>query len=128
MSLLPSDPFNQLTNNIVKEIERFFAEIPLFKELPIGSLRMNVQETEHEVVAICDMPGLEKNSDIKIDVINNMLTINGVINHSADTIDRNAQYMSSFHRSVSLPSPVSKEGLSVNYQNGQLEVRMPKLK
>lgn len=126
MSFLPSDPFNQLTNNIFKEIERFFAEVPIFKEFSLGSLHMDMQETEHEVTALCDIPGLDQNSDIQIEVINNMLVVNGVIDHSAKETSRNSQFVSRFHRSVSLPSPVSKEGMTVDYQNGRLEIRMPK--
>ncbi len=128
MSLLPSDPFNQLTNNIFKEIERFFGELPLFKEMQLGSLHMDMKETDNEIVALCNIPGLDKNSDLEIEVVNNMLMIYGMINHSGEANNRNSHYVSRFHRSVSLPSLVSKEDMIVNYKNNQLEVRMPKLK
>jgi HSP20 family protein len=37
------------------------------------------------------------------------------------------RYVGRFHSSVSLPSPVSDEGVKATYKNGILEVKMPKL-
>ena len=39
---------------------------------------------------------------------------------------RQERYVDSFHRSISLPSPVSQNGVKATYRNGVLEVKMPK--
>ncbi|HLS08487.1 Hsp20/alpha crystallin family protein [Lentibacillus sp.] len=132
MALLPSDSFRQL-NNMRREFDRFFSDFPLrfANEDSFGGIKVDVHETENEIVATCDIPGLENKEDVNIDIDNNMLMISGSINKTNETNDgnmfRRERYQGSFHRSVSLPGPVSQEGVKATYKNGVLEVRMPKL-
>ena len=69
MSLVPYDPFRQLSN-MRREFDRFFSELPISfdNEHGIGGIRVDVHETENEVVATCDLPGLEKKEDVDIDI------------------------------------------------------------
>ncbi len=131
MALIPYDPFR--TDELVRrEMERFFAPFwgPFRNEINIGP-RVDVYETENEVVALCDMPGIEKKEDIGIDIRDNVLTVSGVINRSRELKDENRYHRSErvygrFQRSISLPAPVQAEGAKASYRNGVLEVRMPK--
>ena len=135
MSLLPDDPFKQLAN-IRKDFERMFAAFPFdmnfFDNIigNFGNMKVDVHETDTEVVATCDIPGLEKKEDIQINVAHNMLSISGFMNKATEVNGENTfrqeRYAGSFHRAISLPSPVSQNGVKATYRNGVLEVRMPK--
>lgn len=131
MSLVPYDPFRQL-ENIRKEFDHFFSDFPslLSSEQNLGSIRVDIHESENEIVATCDIPGLESKEDVSIDIENNILSISGSMNRTNEIKEENMlrqeRYVGRFHRSVSLPHPVSREGVSASYKNGVLEVRMPK--
>lgn len=133
MPLVPYDPFRQLSN-MRKEFNHFFSDFPSIfgSEHNWGGIRVDVHETENEVVAMCDLPGLEKKEDVNIHIENNMLNISGSINRTNEVKDENMhrkeRFSGRFHRSVPLPSPVSQEGVKATYRNGVLEVRMPKEK
>lgn len=132
MALTPYDPFRQLAN-VRKDFDRFFSNFPFDFNLDnhFGHIRVDVHENENEVVATCDIPGIEKKEDININVENSMLTISGTLNKTSEVkgenMFRQERYTGSFHRSISLPSAVSNERVKAAYKNGVLEVRMPKL-
>ncbi|MFD1955139.1 Hsp20/alpha crystallin family protein [Paenibacillus thailandensis] len=131
MSLIPYEPFRHF-ENIRKEIDRLmpndFHSFNLHRNW--GSLNVDVHETETEVVVHCDIPGLEKKEDVSIDIDNNVLSISGTMNRShevkEENMHRQERYVGRFHRSISLPAPVTTEGVKASYKNGVLEVRMPK--
>lgn len=132
MALVPYDPFRQLSN-MRKEFDRVFSDFPIAfdHEQGLGNIRMDVHETENEVVATCDIPGLEKKEDVNIDIENNRLSISGSINRSNEIKEENMyrkeRYTGRFQRMITLPSTVSHDGVKATYRNGVLEVRMPKL-
>jgi HSP20 family protein len=133
MSLIPYEPFRQL-ENVRRELDRFFTTgLPgLFAgtETFLATPRIDVYETDAEVVATCDIPGLEKKEDVQIDIENNVLTITGSINKvnevKEDRMHRQERFSGRFSRSVTLPARVSSEGVKATYKNGVLEVRIPK--
>jgi HSP20 family protein len=132
MPLVPYEPFRQL-DNMRKEFDRLFSDFPSHFGMDhnLGGIRVDVHETDNEVIATCDIPGLEKREDVDIDIENNILSISGTINRSneikEENMHRKERFVGRFHRAVSLPSPVSEEGIKATYKNGVLEVRMPKL-
>ncbi|WP_240468549.1 Hsp20/alpha crystallin family protein [Gracilibacillus sp. YIM 98692] len=95
-----------------------------------GQMSIDINETENEILAICNLPGLESKEDVQIDIQNNMLTISGSIHKTnelkEDNMHQTSSYASSFQQSLSLPSPVSQRNVETSYQNGVLEIRMPK--
>ncbi len=137
MSLLPDDSFKQFAN-VRKEFERMFFsshfpfDMSLFDNLlgNFGSINIDVNETETEVIARCDIPGIEKKEDIQINVEQHMLSISGFTNTltevKKENMFRKELHANHFHRSIFLPSPVSREGVQATYRNGLLEVRMQK--
>lgn len=132
MALLPYDPFRQLST-IRKDFENFITDFPAnfgFDRM-FPNIKIDVMETENEIVAMCDLPGLEKKTDVNIDIQNNILTISGSINRSMETkqenFHRQERFSGRFQRSVTLPSPVDQENVKATYKNGVLEIRMPKL-
>ncbi|MBR8658820.1 MULTISPECIES: Hsp20/alpha crystallin family protein [Bacillales] len=133
MSLIPYEPFRHL-ENVRRELDRFFTTgMPgLFAgtEGFLATPRIDVYETDTEVVATCDIPGLEKKEDVQIDIENNVLTISGSINKvnevKENRMHRQERFSGHFSRSVTLPARVSSEGVKATYKNGVLEVRIPK--
>ena len=135
MSLLPDDSFKQLAN-VKKDFDLMFSAFPFdmsfFDNMlgNFGDMKLDVHETTTEVIVSCDIPGLEKKEDIQINVQNNFLSLSGSLNKAMEIKEENMfrqeRYAGSFHRSISLPSPVSRDGVKATYRNGVLEVRMPK--
>lgn len=131
MALIPYEPIRQL-DQWRDEMNRFFNEtFPAAFTQGLAGPRIDVYETENEVVAGCEVPGLEKKDDIRIDVDENMLTISGRVNRTneirEEQMHRRERFAGTFHRSVPLPARVSAEGTRAAYRNGILEVRMPKV-
>jgi HSP20 family protein len=129
MALVPHEPFRHLSN-IRKEFDRLLSDLPSAFES--SGIRVDVHETENEVVAICDIPGVEKKEDIDIDIIDNtVLSISGSINRAnevkEENMHRRERYFGRFQRSITLPNPVEHEGIKASYRNGVLEVKMPKI-
>jgi HSP20 family protein len=136
MTLIPYEPFRQL-DNLRRELDRFFTigsptGWTAFDNQNFGISSIDVYETDNEVVAICDIPGLKKKEDIKINVDNNVLSISGSVDMfneiKGNQMYRQERFIGRFQRSVTLPSPVSADGIRVSYKNGVLEVHMPKIK
>lgn len=131
MSLLPYEPFRQL-ENIRKEFDHFFSDFPsLFSsEQNLSGIRVDIHETENELIASCDIPGLESKEDVNIDIQNNILSISGSINRTneikEENMHRQERFVGRFHRSIPLPTPVSRDEVLATYKSGVLEVRMPK--
>ncbi|MBA4537837.1 Hsp20/alpha crystallin family protein [Bacillus aquiflavi] len=130
MSLIPYEPFRQL-ENIRREFDRVFTDFPAFgTEQNLGGIKVDIHETENEIIAICDLPGLENKEDVDISIENNLLSISGTINRTNELNEKNMyrkeRFFGRFHRAISLPSPVSNEGIKATYKNGVLEITMPK--
>lgn len=132
MALVPYDPFRQL-ENMRRELDRLFTadHWPIGFGLGLAGPSMDIYETENEIVAKCDIPGLEKKEDVQIEIDNNILTVSGTVNKAQEIKDehfyRQERFTGRFQRSVTLPSPVSPEGVKATYKNGVLEIRMPKV-
>ena len=132
MALIPYEPFRQL-DQWRREMDRWFQEFPFRGILTGGEWgphRIDVYETDREVVALCDLPGLQNKDDVSIEVDGQTLTISGTINRSEEVRDermhRRERFYGRFHRTVSLPVAVQEEGVTASYRNGVLEIRMPK--
>lgn len=134
MSLIPYEPFRHL-ENMRRELDRFLSsDFPALKTglgQNFGTPSIDIHETQNEVVATCDIPGLEKKEDVNIDIENNMLTISGTVNRvnevKEENMHRQERFVGRFQRAVALPTRVNSEGVKATYKNGVLEIRMPKM-
>ncbi len=134
MPLIPYEPFRHL-DNIRREFDRFFTtDMPAIRTnfgQNFGNPSVDIYETENEVIAMCDIPGLGKKGDVNIEIDNNLLIISGAINRvneiKEEHMHRQERFFGRFQRSINLPSRVSSEGVKATYKNGVLEVHMPKL-
>ncbi|HLR08536.1 MAG TPA: Hsp20/alpha crystallin family protein [Bacillota bacterium] len=132
MTLMPYDPFKQMAN-IRKEFDNLFSDYPSFFHTAQnwGMIRADVHETSDEIIVSCDIPGLESKEDVDIDIDHDTLNVSGSIKKTNEVNDENMhrkeRFTGRFHRSITLPSPVSHDGVKATYKNGVLEVRMPKV-
>ncbi|MFZ0087983.1 MAG: Hsp20/alpha crystallin family protein [Solirubrobacteraceae bacterium] len=90
---------------------------------------MDLVETEGSFVLRADLPGLSE-SDVNIELDDNVLTISG--ERKAEHEERAAGYyrversFGSFRRSLTLPEGVDPESVRASFDNGVLEVTVPK--
>lgn len=128
MALMPYGPF--FSDGLKKEVDRWIEEWPSIINQTFRSLRVDVYETDEEVIVTCELPGLEKKEDLRIDVERLQVTISGQIQRSQEIkreqYHRQERYSGEFHRNISLPAPVKTEGVRASYRNGILEIKLPK--
>jgi HSP20 family protein len=90
---------------------------------------MDLVETDEHFVLKADLPGLTE-SDVNIEVEDNVLTVSG--ERKAEHEDKREGYVrverayGAFRRSLTLPEGVDPETVTASFENGVLEVRIPK--
>jgi HSP20 family protein len=137
MALVRWEPVRELTS-IQNEMNRLFNT---FFDTPTqggggngGALRrwlpaMDLVETEDHFVLKADLPGLSE-SDVNVEVEDNVLTLSG--ERKAEHEDKREGYVrversfGSFRRSLTLPEGIDPEAVQASFDNGVLEVRIPK--
>ena len=124
MSMIPREPLRYF-EGARREMERLFGST-LFREEP----RIDIYEKDGEVIASCEMPGLQNKEDLHIEIDENILSLSGTIKREHEIRDENVhrqeRYWGSFRRSINLPAPVLSEKSRARYHNGILEITMPK--
>ena len=90
---------------------------------------MDLVETEDHFVLKADLPGLTE-SDVNVEVEDNVLTVSG--ERKAEHEDKREGYVrverafGAFRRSLTLPEGIEPEAVQASFENGVLEVRIPK--
>lgn len=90
---------------------------------------LDVWETDADVVYAFDLPGIPEDA-IKIEVKDDTLTITADREKTEEVSDdryyRFERRYGTFARAVGLPKGVDQDHISARYENGVLEVRVPK--
>jgi HSP20 family protein len=90
---------------------------------------MDLVETDEHFVLRADLPGLTE-SDVNIELEDNVLTVSGdrKAEHEAkgEGFYRVERSFGSFSRSLTLPKGIDPEAVTAGFENGVLEVRVPK--
>ena len=136
MALVRWEPVREI-NSIQSEMNRLFNT---FFDTPAGSggtngmarrwvPPMDLVEAGEEFVLKADLPGLAE-SDVKIEVEDTTLTISGERKSEHESKDegyyRLERATGAFSRSLTLPEGVDLEQIKATFDNGVLEVRIPK--
>jgi len=115
-------------------VERFWRDpFPAMSGFPFTqetTPRMDVSETENEVLVNAEIPGLEP-KDVELTIENNLLTIKGhkreeTAEKKGETVHRREIRYGSFSRSVLLPGEVLADKASAVFDKGVLKVTLPK--
>jgi HSP20 family protein len=90
---------------------------------------VDITETEDALVLAFDLPGLNED-EIQLELEDNVLTVSGQRErkheHKQDDYFRFERRFGSFSRSVALPAGVKDDDIEAAYENGVLEIRVPK--
>lgn len=90
---------------------------------------LDVWETESDVVYAFDLPGIPE-SEISIEVKDDTLTVSAERGRTEDSSDngfyRFERRYGHFARAVGLPQGVDQDHISARYEQGVLEIRVPK--
>jgi HSP20 family protein len=81
----------------------------------------DIAETDSHYLVSFDLPGVKKD-DVKIDVRDNQLTISGERKGRGSR----ERFYGSFSRSFTLPANVNADKIEANYENGVLQIALPK--
>jgi HSP20 family protein len=134
MALIRWEPVREL-GTIQSEMNRLFNSVFDTPTTANGNTfrrwipAMDLVETESSYVLKADLPGLSE-SDVNIELDDNILTVSG--ERKAEHMDRKAGYYrversyGSFRRSLSLPEGVDADAVKATFENGVLEVTVPK--
>ena len=129
-----------MTRRVNPEVDRFFDRIlpePFFGNVfePIQSATewlpaCDVTETDEEYIVRLEAPGIHKeNLDVKL--VGDLLTITGRREHMeekrGETYLWKEREMGNFVRTMKLPLPVVEEEIVATFEEGVLNVRLPKV-
>jgi HSP20 family protein len=136
MALVRWEPVRELTSiqNEMNRLFNTFFDTPTAGNGGGNSPRrwipaMDLVETEDHFVLKADLPGLTE-GDVNVEVEDNVLTLSGERN--AEHEDKREGYVrverafGAFRRSLTLPEGIDPEAVQASFDNGVLEVRIPK--
>jgi len=131
------EPFEEL-KRIREEIDRMIEEFlrrprEVIERITIPYLEeplADVYETDNEVVIVADLPGVKK-ENININATENTVEISAELKKEEKVekpsyIKQERKY-ERFYRKILLPVKVKPEDAKSKYENGVLEIRLPKL-
>ena len=125
------DPFKQM-GDWKKNLDNFFGD-SFWSEFE-GIIKptipqINLYQSDHELLCIVNMPGLDDLYQIDIYVDYAVLELKGTIDlhHSGGTIVKEEILQGVFERSISLPFPVRADKIKATYKNGLVFIQLHRL-
>ena len=85
----------------------------------------DVYETDNEVVAEFELPGLDK-KDIDVQVQDDCIEVSGQKEEKKEDKERQERRSMGFYRRLPLPANADPENVTATFENGVLKVRMAK--
>jgi HSP20 family protein len=102
---------------------------PMQPDLNVRIPRVDLVERETEYLVRAELPGIEK-KDLHVDLTGDVLTIRGERRHEAETEKGNVYRAEILHgtfsRTIRLPTGVNPDAVEARFDNGMLEVHLPK--
>lgn len=149
MPLIPFEPFRQL-DAFRDEMNRWMNHnFPSWAQQTFSfGPRVDVSQSDKEVIVEAEIPGLTEKDNLDIEVHPTQVILSGEINRSRsnrEPEERDRQrtenerlpsetsyyhterYVGKFQRVIALPAEVDEEKASAEYENGVLEIRIPKM-
>lgn len=130
------DPIDEL-RRMQYRMSRLFEEFPEYIEssqLPASRESqvpyVDVIDREKDIIITADLPGVDK-SDIRINVRDNTLEISAEKKIARENEDegyiRRERGHTRFYRAIRLPTPVDESRAGASFNNGVLEITLPKV-
>jgi HSP20 family protein len=128
MAIVRWDPFREMTN-FQDQFDRLWRGVAESRRSESWLPAVDVFDTKDAVVLKAELAGMDP-GDIQIEVEDNVLTIKGERKFEEKVDDeryyRVERRFGSFQRSLALPQGVKAADVSAQYEDGILEVRVPK--
>lgn len=133
----PLQHFHHEIDRIFDQAFRGFGLSPLGYDRPFlprlsdGLLKptLDLGATDKEYTVTVEIPGVEE-KDIKLEIVNDTLTIRGEKKQEKEEKDKNYYRMErsfgSFQRVLSLPNDADQDGVQATFKKGVLTVTMPR--
>ncbi|MBN1565860.1 MAG: Hsp20/alpha crystallin family protein, partial [Anaerolineae bacterium] len=125
-----TDPFRAIESMFEDMWRGWPARFQTDTARPMLRPAMDVIENDNAVTLRVDLPGLSV-EDVNVELDDNTLTVSGEI---GDTIEEDGdryhyreRYTGSFQRSLRLPNTIDAEKVEANFENGVLNIVLPKL-
>jgi HSP20 family protein len=101
-----------------------------FQEDSYWSPSIEVVDTKNDVKVLAEIPGIKK-EDIQVSVDGDLLTIKGEKKQTIETKEngvlRSERVYGNFYRALTLSKTVDASNIKATYQNGVLELTLPKI-
>jgi HSP20 family molecular chaperone IbpA len=97
---------------------------------PVYRPRVDILETNNQIVLVADMPGVSENG-VDITLEKNVLTIRGTVQPpllEGHTLVYAEYDVGDFERAFTLSDQIDREGIEAGVSNGVLRVTLPKAK
>lgn len=115
--------------DFMSEVEKAFDEMSRSPGRSTFTPAVDLQETKDAYLVSMDLPGVPE-KEIKIDVQHGRLTVSGErtreTNKEEGGFRRFERVHGRFERTFSLPQNVNQEKISARFENGVLEIQVPK--
>ncbi len=125
----PFRDFSLLRSEMDRLFDTMLGRYPRERTEGLWSPLVDVEETKDNIIARVELPGMKKD-EIKVTLINNMLTVSGERKHASEekgkTYYRIERAYGKFQRTVELPTEVVAEKAKATYKDGILELVIPK--
>jgi HSP20 family protein len=132
-SLTRWEPFREMRrmhDMLDRMMDRTFSDFPSMSSIFEGGVPIDVLQTDDNVIVKATTPGL-KPEDLKISITGDTINIGGEVKEEKEEED--ARYhirerqVSSFSRSIVLPTSVNAEKAEAEFENGILTLTLPKV-
>ena len=121
--------FDDLFDNLWCGLETAAPAWPVGKTAHAFTPRVNVRETDEEIVVSAELPGLEE-KDFDISLEENVLAVKGEKHSEHEEKGEGFQHVEtasgSFERRLRLPCEVDPDEVKATYKNGVVTVVLPK--
>ena len=116
------------SGDVFDVFEDFFK--PMFYDEQLDSMRTDIKETDKDYQLAIEMPGFKKD-EIKVSLENGYLTVSAEKNETQEEGDKSAKYLRkecrvSCQRSYYVGDKVQEENVKAKYENGMLQLTVPK--
>jgi len=129
----PTGQLASLQSDMAHMMNTFFGPSPFATAPGNGSSvwlpPVDINEAEDALLLSFDLPGMQED-EIQVELDDNVLTVSGERRRKSDVKQddyfRFERCVGAFSRSVSLPAGVKDDQIVASYENGVLEIRVPK--
>lgn len=131
-SMLSGRPssISDMMEELWREPEVLFSAFPSLLRESAGYPSVDVSETEKEIVAKAELPGMDA-KDVEITLRNNVLSIKGEKKfedeEKRDNYHRIERSYGSFCRTINLPASVAEDNVTAKFDKGVLTITMAKI-